>query len=241
MPNYTSSRYINPGYVNHTGTTYTPLNYRNARYSRNRSRSNYAQMQLLRSTGKYYSNRFVTMAELKSMYPTPEYKLLDTDTNSVITTAASVVPLDLIALGTGENAKIGDKITLKSLMSRISIICNATALVNFLRVIYFSYDATQGSLPAVGNILQVPTNYRSPLADDYSQNIKVWHDKTYALAVGSDQVQSDKFFRKIQLDIEYNPNSTQSNKNSLFALYISDQAVNGPTVQDYVRIRYVDS
>lgn len=182
--------------------------------------------------------RFQLNKLMKAM-PKPEKKFIDNNFSSTVVTSTGVVNvLDAISNGTNELQRIGNKLEMKSLFSRLSITVNATANANFLRVIYFNHKT--GGTIGVSSVLQSPA-YNSPLNDSYASQIKVLFDKTYALSTGSDSMLVDKTYRKLKLQVEYLSTSSTSNKNTLCALYISDQATNGPTVSDWIRCKFIDT
>jgi hypothetical protein len=180
-------------------------------------------------------------ARLKRMMPKPERKYFDTVVPpTAATTTGLVLSLDAVLAGTGETQRIGDQITVQSLLLRLAV-STGTAGTGFLRVIMFRWKPGGNTLsPITSNLLQT-SSFLSPINVDYGEQIKVIMDKTYALATGSSQLQIDKFWRRKRYVANYsNSNPTSTNSNATFIFFITDTATGAPTYSFYSRLRFTD-
>jgi len=178
---------------------------------------------------------------VKKLMPRLEWKSIDTtQVPTTITTTAAVTNVAAIAQGTGESQRVGDKVTLRSWVWRMAVTPNATAGTNFLRMILIRDKQGNGSAPAIADILQSATNFNSPLNNDSGQRLKVLFDRTYTVDTDATGAQTDKMYRKFKILAEYSAAGTIPITNSLYLVQISDQAVNGPSVEWYSRVRFTD-
>lgn len=179
---------------------------------------------------------------LKRMMPKPERKYFDTFQPTATGTAitGTMIQLDGVSSGTSESNRIGDQITVQSLLLRLAV-QTGSAGTGFLRVILFRWKPGSGILPPTASNLLQTVNYLSPINVDYGEQIKVIMDKTYALATGSSQLQIDKFWRRKRYVVNYNnATPTAPNSNSTYLFFISDISTGSPTYQFYSRLRFTD-
>lgn len=153
-----------------------------------------------------------------------------------------------IVQGTADSQRTGDRLTLKNIQSRISIIgADAT---NVIRLIFFQwYQNTATSTPVIGSILQNPTYSWVSAINDTNQDaglFRIIYDKTYQLSLsGNNQglVKKLNFYgrRLPRKSLQFNPANT-TGFNQVYCLAVSDSvAVTHPSVLVYSRTTYVDS
>lgn len=173
------------------------------------------------------------------MMPKPEWKFADvTASGTTITTAATLVNLTPISQGDTDTNRNGDIVTFKSLFIRLSMTPNATAGMNFLRMIVVQDKASLSAAPNIGAILEASTNYLSPISNDSGKRIKVILDRTYTVDADGNGSQVDKLYRKLNIRAEFDDAATIPQINSLYLVLISDQVTNGPSVSYYSRVRF---
>jgi hypothetical protein len=182
-------------------------------------------------------------ARLKRMMPKPERKYFDVSiqTPQATTTGGTMFSLDSIPQGAGDSQRIGDQITVQSLLLRLSIQTGSGGL-GYVRVVMFRWKPGSGILPpTVSNLLQT-INFLSPINVEYGEQIKVIMDKTYALATGSSQLQIDKFWRRKRYVANFSGSTTgtATNSNGTFLFFITDTATGSPTFSFYSRLRFTD-
>lgn len=180
--------------------------------------------------------------QVKRMMPKPEWKYADIiTTGTTITTTATITNLIPLAQGSSDDDRQGDKVTWRSLFHRMSVTPNATAGVNFLRVMIIQDKQNNGTAPTAAQIFQTSTNYLSPLNDDFGKRFKVLFDRTYTVDTDANGAQVDKIYRKLRIVTEYaGAGSVVPNTNGIYLVQLSDQATNGPTTSTYTRLRYID-
>lgn len=181
--------------------------------------------------------------QVKRMMPKPEWKTEDKIATATITTTATVSSLFDPAQGDGESEFIGDSVRARSLLIRMSITPNATAGVNFLRVIIFRDKQCNGVAPTATQLLDSASNYDSPLNTDFGKRFKVMFDRIYTVDTDANGAQVDKIYRKLMFTIDGldTAGTNPPNTNGMFILAISDQATNGPSFRYNSRVRYTDS
>lgn len=175
------------------------------------------------------------------MMPKPEWKYIDTAVFGTITTTATVFPLTAISQGDTDTSRTGDKVTLKSFLMRLNITPNATAGINFLRILALIDKQNNAVAPTAAQILQNSTTTYSPLNDDWGKRFKVFYDRTFTVDTDATGGQVEKTYRKLRnVVIEYPGTGTVPNTNGVYILMLADQPTDGPAVIGTVRIRYTD-
>lgn len=179
--------------------------------------------------------------QMKRMIPKPEWKYTDVaQAATTITTTATITNLTAVSQGDGDQLRTGDKVTWKNFFIRYAITPNATAGMNYLRTIIFLDRQNNTTPPTATEVLEVATNYMSPINKDWGKRFKVLFDRTYTVDTDATGSQVDKIFRKIRFVTEYDGSATTPNTNGIYILQISDQATNGPSTQFYYRGRFID-
>lgn len=177
-----------------------------------------------------------------------EQKIYDvTSATTGFTNAGTLIgPFQQIPQNIGDSQRIGDRIYLKNVHSRMSFIYGDGT--NVIRMIWFQwYPNTASETPLVGTILQT-LNPRSMINDTNQdgQKFRVMLDKTYAMTQNGSNGCIQKNFRFYgrrlpRKKLQYNPAAT-TGFNQIYCLFISDSiAAPNPTVDMVVRTTYVDS
>lgn len=179
--------------------------------------------------------------QVKGMIPKTESKYKDvSQAATTITTTATVTNLAPMSSNSTATTAVGTQFQVKSWLWRASITPNATAGVNYLRVILVRDKQSNLAAPAIADVLESSTNYMSPLKDAYSDRFKVLFDKMYTVDTDANGSQVDKIYRKLNFKISFESASNLPYTNGLYLLQLSDQATNGPSVAWYSRVRYID-
>lgn len=180
--------------------------------------------------------------QLKRLIPKPEIKDVDVArASTAITSTATITNIAPVTfISASEGGAVGDQFRAKSIFVRLAIAPNATAGVNFLRVIIIKDRQPNGVAPTIGTIFETgaSTNYLSPINDTQTLRFKVIFDKTYTVDTDANGAQVDKIYRRLNYKVE--GQNAVPVSNGLFMVEISDQAVNGPAVQWYSRFKYID-
>lgn len=212
--------------------------------------STYAKSQT-RQRRHHRSGPLVTKRYLRAIIGSPEKKWFNVNQGSpngmgVSTITGDIYPLDQVAQGTGDNNRIGDTISLQSIQMRLDLA--RTTADGVLRVILFRW--MQRATPTVANILEAPLfatqQYQQPINKNYGKSIKVLFDKTYTLATGQTQLQTDKIYRKAKYQTEFDSGTAES-MNGTYLLFIgspinvaSPTAAQFPVYSFTSRITYTD-
>lgn len=188
----------------------------------------------------------------------PEFKWWDYEGtfSSITANGTGVVDcncMTLITQGTGSQQRIGQSILMKSINFRISLNVNPAVGGGgntHVRCIVFADTRTlaQSSLP-IDNVLELGTNYLSPLDMDYPGRYKVFYDKiidlgysneTRTLHFRKDYTEADKQIQHLKWDQTGNGES-DVRQNHIYLLLISDQSTNTPNANVYCRFRFIDN
>lgn len=168
----------------------------------------------------------------------------------VPTSTPSIVNLSNIAEGNDYNQRDGNSILLQSLQWRMNLAANASATRNFLRIIIFRDNDQRGTDPAPGDLLETTAGDSalvSPLLHYVNQRFSILSDKCYTL-----NLNGDSGFKMIKKYMKFPPgthikyqNTTGADasnwEGALYALFVSDQATNGPSIDYFFRLRFTDN
>ncbi len=204
----------------------------NATYARSQGRNRF---------GRGYRGRFVTKNYLKAVIGVPEAKWIDTTrapapVGPALGTGPGYQLLNAVPQGTGQNERIGNEISNKSLHIRLDIA--RAAVDSLLRIIVF-WNIDGAYTPS--SILENQASYQSPLNKDLGKTFWVRFDRTYTIAAGQTQLQVDEIWRRFKCKTEYLENGTISH-NGLYIAFISNQATaaNQPILSYTARLNYMD-
>lgn len=188
----------------------------------------------------YQLNKMIK--QVKKMIPRPERKNADVvrAATTIITTPTITNLSAVTGISAAEGGAVGDQYIARSIFIRFGITPNATAGINYYRVMIVLDHQSNAAAPAATEILQTSTNYLSPLNDSYSMRFKVIFDKTFTVDTDANGAQVDKVYRKLRYKAELFGSGFLHNTNGLYLLEISNEATNGPSVQWYSRLKYID-
>lgn len=167
--------------------------------------------------------------------------------NATMNYTGTVKLLNPCAEGTTDKTRIGDKITVKSIYARCSVIGNATNQYNLMRIMVFVDMANQGADPTGPDLLETTADNLvalSPLDLNTAPRFKVLMDRVYAASNTGQQAFVMKFYKSFKsgLNCEYSGTAaTDVYKKSIYLAYFSDVNTNDPTINWYSRIGYTDS
>lgn len=175
----------------------------------------------------------------KKAYKAPEIKYnAITGTITGPDTTGNVQELSLLAEGTTNNTRVGDKISPTSLRVRLKANINASATATQVRMMIFTWkiDAPAGT----GDLItgDAITGFKSE-NDKYKS--KILYDKVFQLnSVNRPEIFVSRKF-KVPKYIAYQTGSSIANTNGLYILLISDEATNVPLLAYNSRLYYKDS
>ncbi len=223
--------------------------------SRRRGKIRLAQRGFVRTTGFFGKQR-------------GELKFLDQDIDDAIVVTTGTIFLNSnteaslvrIPEGNGESARIGRKLTIRSINWRFTVDVPETdgaanpANSDTIRLILYLDKQANGAAAAVTDILE-SASFQSFNNLANSKRFRTLMDRTYSINVNagggngttSDWAQTridDTFFAKVNIPIEYNNASTDGalatvRSNNIGLLAISGSGTGG--LQSKMRLRYSDS
>jgi len=188
------------------------------------------------------------IAKIEKVLSTVELKYVDTVTASAIPTwNGTVVNMNVPSSGTGDGARIGDRVTIKRVEFKWNCGYIATALQsNTVRVMLVQDKA--GSLGTVpGNILDNgvfagANAAQGPIEEDYKNQMIVHYDTIFTLDTVSKLLTRGQFTKSFKrgLPLTFVSNSTVVSGGQFKVLIISDAAAPNLIVDHNLRYWYSD-
>lgn len=163
--------------------------------------------------------------------------------NAVISTG-TIQPILNVAIGDDWFNRDGNAIKIKSLYIRLAMNVATSATANqIVRFILFVDKSSNGALPAVTDVLSA-ANVNAPLNYLNKGRFYILRDRTYALAIASQDIIVDKIYKRFKPDLEATYIGTTAataslGTNQLMVLMISDQVATGPTLAWYSRTKFL--
>lgn len=148
--------------------------------------------------------------------------------------------------GNNDTGRIGDKITLKNMKIRTTIV--GADSTNFVRLIWFQWTPLNSvQAPTLAALMQDPLTWNSPLneSNGVANLFRVISDKIYSCSLaGSTAARSfttTLYGRKIpRKQIEYQPSQATGYNQIYCAMYSDSVAASHPTVSVYLRTMFTD-
>lgn len=161
------------------------------------------------------------------------------------TTVTQAQGLAGLTKGDGASNRDGNQVRIKSIQLKIAGEINASATSTRLRCILVIDKQANGVAPTLANILSLNTAYIDSFRDlDFRKRFVILRDFTMLLDSNNEQAQMD-VYKKVDIKVVYdasnNGDITDISTNSIFMFFVSDEAVNLPTVTSSYRIRYIDN
>lgn len=161
--------------------------------------------------------------------------------NQAIGTTAAVYPLSQIGTGDTYNTREGLSIKCISHLLRLTAVMNVSAEQTFVRLIIFRDEEQRSSTPTGSEVLEVATDYLSPINHVNGRRFTIMRDHTINLTK-TYNAKLYKNFSKAQFHVKYSGvNSTDTKEGNLYLLIITDQSTDTPLIDFDSRLRYVDN
>ena len=160
------------------------------------------------------------------------------------TTAGAVSGLTLIAQGDGVSNRQGLSLLAKSLEVRLTADQHASATATALRIIVFTDNMQDGTLPTVTEVLESATVLAHYESDNNIGRFGKLYDQTMVLDVGGNFKYRNFTIPLGNKHIKFNgTDATQASqgKQSIYLLGISNEATNAPSVNWVSRVKYYDN
>jgi len=197
-----------------------------------------------KSNTRSTSSRALIKRVLQSVKGTDELKILDTNYSSVsISSTGIIYPITLISAGTGNNNRVGLKISPQRLYANFTISHNlvSPSEIIFTRLIHFiDLQQVGGAYPVVTDLLTSNLYYSTFNVNTFNR-FKILSDKLFA----TDQYNQTilyKFSKKLHGEVRYQGgNTTDISKNGHYMLAISNQAIYFSFLDGNNRLSFTDS
>nr|UOF81226.1 capsid protein [Cressdnaviricota sp.]UOF82999.1 capsid protein [Cressdnaviricota sp.] len=190
-----------------------------------------------------YSNRNNSLAKkayrlAKKAYKLPELKYHEESlTPSSVSGTGSIRETCGIAEGSTDNQRIGATIHPTSLKIRCTFKLNAAATDTLIRMIVFRWISEAPA--SLSEILETAT-VNSFKSQNLRYQSEIMYDRVFRLSTAE---KPELFLQKsIKLNkyISYPSSSSTSNRNGIYIAFVSDEAVNTPTITYTSRLFYRD-
>lgn len=153
--------------------------------------------------------------------------------------------LNQIAQGTNESDRIGNSILLKDMNFRYQILANyTTEQQNMVRLVFFVDKHQAGTAPTFASIFQTTSNFQSSFNKDFTDRYAILKDKYFVLSSGGNRVLQGKFYKALPFHTRFlgaSNSSVDLGNNSVYVLWWSAYAVNGPSISWYNRLNFTDN
>lgn len=179
-----------------------------------------------------------------------EYKQSNAGTSAAISSTGSITVVNHAAQGDDHTERTGRSIRCMDFYMRLTAASHASATHTFVRSIVFRDKSGNGSVPAVGDVLNT-ADHLSMLNTNFGKRFTVIADETISIegsaAGGGDVAKFYKVYRNLRGDthVEFNTGTAGTgadiNTGAMYHLLISDQATNTPTVDWISRVKYIDN
>lgn len=185
-----------------------------------------------------------------------ELKVIDTDNiQGAISSIGTFTLINGVAQGTDYTARIGRKITMRSILIRLFFYPSSTVsapIGDIIRVIVFFDSQTNGAAPAITDLLNTNA-YDSPMNLNNRDRFRVITDKymtmnantytTGAPTAGSPVTRHCKIWKKMGLETIFGATggSVGSIQSGSLYLLIMNAVNNASQVDSYSRVRFVDN
>lgn len=191
------------------------------------------------------ANKAFRLAKFVASRLNTELKVLDQAATHTPTTTGTFHLMNGMAKGTSDGQRVGQQVRFKSLQVRPRITINASATQTFIRLIVFIDRQPNAATPALDDILENTTaSLNSPLEVDYFRRFSVIWDKLFTVYTDKPII-IRKFFKRRDFRTRYDASDAGTiadiATNSLYALWISSEDTNTPSISVYYRLRYIDN
>lgn len=184
---------------------------------------------------------------LKGLYGVvnSEMKYVDSSQTGVsISNTGGLYSLSVMAQGDTQETRQGQKILAKDLLLRGSLQVNASATSTRVRMIIGVDKMGNGAYPTTTDILDSASVYAPLDIDDSQGRFVILYDRLYNLETDGKDSVAFKIYKKLDFHIAFKgTTATEADigKNYIWILFLTDEAVNTPTVSYIARMKYYDN
>lgn len=176
-----------------------------------------------------------------------ETKFLVSEFSGAITDTVNFNRIATPGIGTGDDERIGDTITVKSIYINYSFIVQDST--NLARFIVFQWmNDSSINPPVAASILEGSSTrpVQAPYSMNNSQNYRILYDRTHCVSDNGNAVMLRKQYitkipcRKMVFTND-NANAANVKKGQLYLLEVTDSAASGPTLNCVIKLNYTDA
>lgn len=112
-----------------------------------------------------------------------------------------------------------------------------------VRVMLFVDTDNDGETPLDTELLQMPTNIRSPLNVANTQRFTILYDQIFTLNPNGEQLIGEKVYRSLNFHQKYRgpTGGTDFGKNNVWLMLLTTEATDSPNIQYYSRYAFYDN
>lgn len=219
--------------------------YKRIGYGRSKKRSRYPRKPK-QNNYQYYANlayQGYKYGRLAMSLLNTEKKHYDVTWNgTTITDAWQNTVLNDLSVGDGETNRDGNKVRMKSLQLKLSIVGNTSTPTNGCYVRIALVQLTKVRYPEFTESQVYPTDISSLRNMNNTTRYKVWYDKIISLDMDvRPRYIVDKFW-KMSIPVNFYSSTATDIENNAFALmYLTNLSTNQPLMTGNARIRFIDN
>lgn len=174
-----------------------------------------------------------------------EKKFIDSTVSAQnITNTGALSLLNGVTTGDSMSTRDGQSIKCISILFSGKMRLTSVANVMQVRLIIFRDMQANGAAPAATDLL-VSASVTSALNLSNGKRFSVLYDRRFTLEPNGDQGAFAHFFRKLNFHTRFNTGTAGTiadiQTNSLYLLYLSDEATNYPLLTSDCRVRFIDN
>jgi len=195
------------------------------------------------SDAAYLAQKAWSAVKMISTLINVEEKLFDVASSVNPSSTGNIINLSNIAEGSDYNNRDGLSILTQSLTFNTIMTKHASAVNTFLRVILFRDNDQRGTDPAVTDVLET-ASVIAPIMHFSANRFTIVDDKMFVLTDSSATALQSRSTYKLNKHIYFNNTTGVDASNyegALYALILSDQATNTPTIAYYSRLAFTDN
>lgn len=174
-----------------------------------------------------------------------EKKYHDKTTTALVSFSGTVEGLSHIAQGDDVGNRDGNSILARSLWVQLDVKGNTAQTSTVTRVVIFIDTENTGTTPTASDLLQVTgsqASVDSPLNVDHTSRYVILLDKKFTNSLNGQMRLTFKKYIKLYKHIKYTGSSaTDTYKNNIYILYISDVNTDDPQITYYSRLGFMDN
>lgn len=186
-------------------------------------------------------NYAVRNANFVRTYLRPELKRYEEVATNATSSTATIIHITSVVGGPDEDDRIGNRIFAKYVTMNLSATINASATATICRILLVVDTDNTGTDPTAALILETANNVLSPINSDYTQRFTTLIDRIVNLSINGQNNWVDKVYKRCNFMINYTgPAGTETAKNNIYLLLLSNEATNTPTIGYYFRLAFTD-